>query len=179
MTSGSGPELLDSFYKLLECSWREHGTPLYGRSFFERIVTTFPDATRIHVATRRGSVVAVAFNGEERGTVEGMWAGSSERYRGLQPNYVLYWEMIRDACLRGFDRFHLGRSTVGSEAEAFKRKWNAVPQQLYWYYYLPGGGELPALNADNPRFGLAIAAWRRLPLVVTRRLGPSLARSIP
>jgi hypothetical protein len=32
---------------------------------------------------------------------------------------------------------------------------------------------------NNPKYKLAISAWRRLPLPVTRLIGPPIARAIP
>jgi hypothetical protein len=75
--------------------------------------------------------------------------------------------------------FHLGRSTAGSGSEWFKSRWNAEAQQLYWYFHMPDGGAMPELNVDNPKYKLAIAAWRRLPLWLVRKLGPPIARCIP
>jgi len=108
-----------------------------------------------------------------------MWAGTNATGQELNANYVLYWEMIKDSCERGYRRFHLGRSTAGSGAEQFKKKWNAEPTQLYWYFHRPDGNQKPVVNVDNPKFRLAIAAWRKLPLWATRVLGPPLARVIP
>ena len=92
-----------------------------------------------------------------------MWAGGGPRARELSANYVLYWEMMREACLRGCASYHLGRSTADSGAEDFKKKWNAESQQLYWYYHRPDGGPMPELNVANPEVqaghrGLAEAA---------------------
>lgn len=174
-----GVELLPIFYGVMEQSWRALGTPLYSRSYFERVMRTFPDATRIFVCHRNKEPIAVAFNGYSNGAVEGMWAGGGALARSLQANYVLYWEMIKDACLRGCTRYHLGRSTADSGAEDFKKKWNARVHQLHWYFYRPHGGPMPELNVANPKFRAAIAAWRRLPLWATRLLGPPIARLIP
>ncbi len=174
-----GRDLLPQFYSVLEQSWHNLGTPLYRRAYFEKILDTFPDNTRIFVCSQRGTPVAVAFNGEFNGIVEGMWAGGTPAARGLQANYALYWEMIQDACQRGFKRFHLGRSTADSGAEDFKKKWNAEALQLYWYQHRPDGGAAPELNVDNPKYRMAISAWRRMPLWMTRVLGPHIARGIP
>jgi len=174
-----GVELLNEFYAVLENSWHHLGTPLYRRDFFEAVLSTFPQGTRIFLCRQESRVVNVAFNGEYGGTIEGMWAGGLPAARQLQANYVLYWEMIRDSCQRGFKRFHLGRSTADSGSEWFKGRWNAEARQLYWYFHRPAGGPMPALNVDNPRYRLAIAAWRRMPLWAVRRLGPTLARCIP
>ena len=61
----------------------------------------------------------------------------------------------------------------------YKKKWNAEAKQLYWQYFLPRGGDVPQLNVDNPKYRLAIGAWRRLPLRWTTALGPFIANYIP
>ncbi len=174
-----GRELLPAFYSVMQHSFRDLGTPLYSPDFFAAILDAFPDATRIFVCHRNDEPVAVAFNGYCISTVEGMWAGTTALGHELQANYVLYWEMIKDACERGFRQYHLGRSTVGSGGEQFKKKWNAEASQLYWYFHRPKGDHKAAVNVDNPKFQLAIATWRKLPLWATRVLGPPLARVIP
>lgn len=174
-----GRELLPEFYAVMQSSWRDLGTPLYSPHYFEAIVDEFPAETRVFVCRREGEAVAVAFNGYFAGKVEGMWAGMTRAGHDMGANYVLYWEMIKDACERGYRRYHLGRSTAGSGAEVFKKKWNAEPSQLYWYYHFPRGAEKHVINVNHPTFHYGIAAWRRMPLWATRVIGPHLARVIP
>jgi FemAB-related protein (PEP-CTERM system-associated) len=182
-----GIELLDPFYRVLELSWRQHGTPLYAKHYFRRVLEAFPGNTQVFVCQHKGKPVGVALVGHFNGTVEGMWAGCDPAQRELQANYVLYWEMIRHTCAAGYRKFHLGRSTADSGAEQFKAKWNAQTHQLYWYFHRPPSrgkdsgkaAEVPGLNVDNPKYRLAIAAWQHMPLWATRVLGPPLARGIP
>jgi FemAB-related protein (PEP-CTERM system-associated) len=170
---------LDEFYDVLVDSWREHGTPIYRRQYFRDMLTAFPEHMRVFVTYQGSTPVAVASVGYHHKTVEGLWLGTHTSYRELHPSYVMYWEMIKDACERGFDDFHLGRSTAESGAEFFKERWNAEAKQLYWSYYLPDGRPMPQLNVDNPRYRLAIKVWRKLPKRVTTWLGPPIARCIP
>src|SRR6185436_530485 len=116
-----GIELLDVFYSVMEQSWRALGTPFYKKSYFATILKALPEQTRIFVCSQGEQPVGVAFNGYFNGVVEGLWAGGTHLSRPLQSNYVLYWEMIRDACVRGCTRYHLGRSTADSGAEDFKK----------------------------------------------------------
>ncbi|BDD87629.1 FemAB family XrtA/PEP-CTERM system-associated protein [Desulfofustis limnaeus] len=176
--SGSG-ELLDPFYAVLAAGWRGHGTPIYRKDYFAAILAAFPEQTRIFVVRHHGEPVAAAFNGSYRGSVEGMWLGIDPRYRRLNANTFLYWEMIKDACLNSMQLFHFGRSSVESGGEFFKKKWNAHPRQLYWQYILGTARSMPRLNVDNPKYRLAIKLWRRMPLPLTTALGPRIARSIP
>ncbi len=174
-----GADLLDAFYTVLGESWHQLGTPFYRKSLFSRILETFPQACRISVVFAGDQPAAAAFDGLHGGMVEGMWLGIRAEYRSQMAGYALYWELIKDACERGFDRFHLGRSTSDSGAEVFKRKWNAYPTQLYWQYILGTRRTMPALDVHNPRYQLAIRAWQRLPAGLTDRLGPLIARNIP
>jgi FemAB-related protein (PEP-CTERM system-associated) len=174
-----GVELLDPFFEVMSESWRNLGTPLYSRHYFRLILDALGESTRLCVIYAGDDPAAAAFDGLHGGTVEGLWMGSKAKYRKLLVTYVLYWELIKDACERGYTRFHFGRSSVDSGGEAFKKKWNASIEPLYWHYLLRTRTEIPSLNVNNPRYQLAIDTWRRLPVPVTRLIGPSIARSIP
>lgn len=172
-------ELLDDFHALLSRGWRDLGTPIYRRSFFRNVLDAFGDDVEIVLVSHRGRPVGTAFDGFFRDTVEGMWTFTNRESSRFEANTFLYWQLIRRACERGYSRYHLGRSTAGSTGEFYKSKWNAEPRQLYWEYVLPEARGLPELNPDNPKFRVAIALWRRLPVWTTRAIGPFLARSIP
>jgi FemAB-related protein (PEP-CTERM system-associated) len=175
-----GVELLDEFYEVLSESWRDRGTPIYQIDYLRRVLTTFPENVRLCVVSASdGTPAAGALCGHHRDVVEGMWLGTRERFRRQSVGYVLYWELIKDACERRYTRFHLGRSTAQSGGEQFKKKWSAHPTQLYWHYLLRTRTEIPQLNVTNSRYRLAIAAWRKLPVRLTQQIGPRIARSIP
>ena len=174
-----GLDLLDDFYTLLSESWRDLGTPIYAKSYFEKILRVFGADARICVVYKESEPVAAAFDGLHGRTVEGMWLAQRMAFRNQNVGYVLYWELIKDACEAKFEHFHLGRSTAQSGGETFKKKWNAQARQLYWQYMLRQVDTVPALNPNNPKYKFAIEAWRRLPIGVTQMVGPSIARSIP
>lgn len=176
---GGGVELLDTFYDILSVSWRNLGTPLYRKEYFARLMKTFPSETKIFVLDHHGVPVSAALNGHFRGVVEGMWLGALPKAREVESSYVLYWEMIKDACERGYQLYHLGRSTADSGGEAFKKKWNAFPTQLYWQYVVRNGKPIPQLNVGNPKFQLAINLWKMLPLSIAKAIGPLVAKGIP
>lgn len=174
-----GLELVDDFYAVLSESWRDLGTPIYRRSYLDAVARTFSRFTRICVVYSGDEPAAAAFDLLGPDLAEGLWLGSRGKFRTAHAGYVLYWELIKDACERGLKRFHLGRSTVQSGGEVFKKKWNAYPTQLYWQYLLRGRREIPQLNVSNPKYRLAIRAWQTLPVPVTQFIGPMIARSIP
>ena len=88
--------------------------------------------------------------------------------------------MIEHAIAAGLTTFDFGRSTPGEGTYQFKEQWGARPVAAL-LGIRPGRADaaLPDLTPKNPRFQAAIAAWKRLPVPVTRWLGPRIVRSIP
>lgn len=179
-TVRQGPQLLDDFYAVLSESWRELGTPIYAPDYLRTVLSSFADSTRLTmVYAADGRPAAGALDGLHGGIVEGMWLGMRPEFRQQLVGYVLYWELIKDASDRGFQLYHLGRSSKDSGGEQFKKKWNADSVPLYWQYILRTRRDVPSLNPADPRYGLAIKAWQKLPLGITQFLGPFIARGIP
>ena len=77
---------------------------------------------------------------------------------------------------KGCRTFDYGRSKRGSGAFDFKTYWGFEPEQLYYEYFLVKRKEMPNLSPTNPKYGLAIKLWRKLPLVFTQVIGPPIAK---
>ena len=179
LVKSGGIELLPQFYTLMEESWRNLGTPLYSRKYFESVLRTFPDSTRIFVCHRRDEPSPSRSPDISMAWSRACGPAAACCARKLDANYVLYWEMIRDACLRGCRSFHLGRSTRRFRRRRIQAQMERRSAAAVLVFPSSARRRMPALNVDNPKYRLAISAWRRLPLPVTRLIGPPLARLIP
>ena len=175
----AGEELLDDFYQVFSRNMRDLGTPVYGKEFFKSILHTFPKEAKICTVSLEGKPLAVGFLYGFREMLEIPWASSDRRFAGLAPNMLLYSSVLEYACRSGFRMFDFGRSTVASGTYRFKEQWGARPLPLFWYYWLDHSGPLPELNPQNPKYSLAISLWRRLPIPLTRIIGPHIARHLP
>jgi hypothetical protein len=50
----------------------------------------------------------------------------------------------------------------------------------HWYKILPSTStSAPELNPDNPKFALMIALWKRMPVWLSKIIGPLIIRNIP
>ena len=92
---------------------------------------------------------------------------------------LLYWTCLSFACESGYSIFDFGRSTVGESTYKFKEQWGAKPVQLHWHYWLRKDGEMPDITPRNPKYKLAVELWKKLPVTVTRVLGPHIIKNIP
>ncbi len=178
-TVHGGLELLDEFYCVFARNMRDLGTPVYGKSFFRHILETFPDDCRIIVSRYRNKPVAAAFLARSGDRMEIPWASTIREVNHLSINMLLYWEVLQYAIKSGCSSFDFGRSSVDSGTYRFKQQWGASPVQLYWHYWLGEAGELPSLNPSNPKYALFIRLWKRLPVAVTKVLGPPIVRNLP
>jgi FemAB-related protein (PEP-CTERM system-associated) len=178
-TESGGVELLDAFYGVFAQNMRDLGTPVYDKRFFAEVLAAFPEATRVFLVRKDAQPVAGSITYQFGGAMQVPWASSLREFLALSPNNALYWEMLRHAVATGCRRFDFGRSTPDEGTYQFKKQWGAQPEPLHWEYVLLTRTELPDQSPKNPRFRLAIDAWKKLPISVANRLGPAIVRNIP
>jgi FemAB-related protein (PEP-CTERM system-associated) len=178
-TRSAGIELVDAFYSVFAVNMRDLGTPVYSKRLFESVLTTLPNSSRVFLVEKGSTVVGGAIGIMFRDTFTVPWASSLREYRADCPNNLLYWRMFEHAIEAGVRTFDFGRSTPGEGTFHFKQQWGAAPLPLYWEYVMVRGGSPPELSPSNPRYKAAIETWKRLPLPITRLLGPHIVRSIP
>ncbi|HEB78684.1 MAG TPA: peptidoglycan bridge formation protein FemAB, partial [Methylothermaceae bacterium] len=84
----------------------------------------------------------------------------------------------RRAVERGVRVFDYGRSKKGTGSYRFKTHWGFKPEPLYYEYELIRAETMPDINPLNPKYQLFIKVWRKLPLPLSKWIGPWLARSL-
>ena len=94
-------------------------------------------------------------------------------------NMLMYWEILKFAIENKYHFFDFGRSSKDSGTYRFKQQWGAQPKASFWHYWLAQDIEMPSLNPNNPKFALAISVWKKLPIFVTKWLGPHIVKNLP
>lgn len=171
-------ELLDDFYRVFVENMRDLGSPVHSKAFFRAILRNFGSAATVFLVYHRGIAVAGSIAVGFKDELANPWASSLRRFGRLAPNMLLYWSMLEYACENGYRRFDFGRSTIGEGTYRFKEQWGARPEPLYWYRFTRMDRNSPALDRESGSIGRAVAIWKRLPLPVTRILGPRIRRHI-
>jgi FemAB-related protein (PEP-CTERM system-associated) len=169
---------IDRLYPVYAESVRNLGTPVFAKSYFRILREEFSTASDIVTVLSGGRAVAAVLNFYFRDEVLPFYGGGVAAARHLAANDFMYWEVMRRACERGYRVFDFGRSKIGTGSYAFKCNWGFDPTPLAYQFRLAGGRSMPDLNPLNPKLAMLIAAWKRLPLAVTTRLGPLIVRGI-
>jgi FemAB-related protein (PEP-CTERM system-associated) len=173
-----GEDLLADFYDVFSRNMRDLGTPVYGRQLFRSALRHFPGRAELCVVRSGGEPAAAALLLHGQGVTEVPSASSLRRYNPACANMLLYWHLLERAVERGQGVFDFGRSTVDSNTYRFKKQWGAEPYPAEWQYYLRRG-TAGDMRPDSPRYQRFIRLWQRLPVALTRWIGPRIVRGVP
>ena len=156
---------------------RDLGSPLYGMPLFREIVAAFPGNAEFCVMMDGTWPIAAALLLHGKGVTEVPSASSLKEYNPACVNMLMYWRLLQRAVERRQQVFDFGRSTADGNTYRFKKQWGRRGT-AHWQYRV-NRGDAGDMRPDHPRYRLAIRLWQRLPLALTRTLGPHIVRGIP
>ncbi len=200
-------ELLGEFYEIFCHNMRDLGTPPFSRQLFAEILAAFPRhcspgpcglddsqnkdestepqglglqtaAAEICVVRLHGRAVASGLLVHGPGTTQVPSASSLREFNSSNANMLLYWNLLTRAIERGQREFDFGRSTRGGGTFKFKAQWGAIEHPAVWQHYVRHGSA-GDMRPSNGKFQKLIQIWQRLPVWVTRLIGPAIVRGIP
>ncbi|MEM7281159.1 MAG: GNAT family N-acetyltransferase [Pseudomonadota bacterium] len=152
---------------------RETNSPSLARLHFFLLA---PENVEALTICHQGSVVAGVLSFYFRNEVIPYYGGGSAAARGLRANDYLYWELMRRATSLGCTSFDFGRSKRGTGAYRFKTHWGFESEVLSYEYYLVNASSMPNLSPTNPKYSAMIRLWSKLPVSVSRLIGPPIAK---
>lgn len=173
-----GAAEVDAFYSVFARHMRDLGTPVLPRALFHDIAEALGDEVVFATVRENGQAIAGGCGFVWGDEFEMTWAASLVERKRLAPNMLLYWACMEESVNRGLRRFNFGRCTPGSGTHRFKQQWGGTDVSLPWIHWSASGvSATPA--PDRPHYQAATAVWKRLPVAVTTRFGPILARQLP
>jgi CelD/BcsL family acetyltransferase involved in cellulose biosynthesis len=157
---GTGPELIDAFYKLFVMTRRRHGLPPSSRLWIDNLMGTFNqqpslDGPRadIRLATWHDQPVAGMLTLNYRGTTTYKYGGMDKDYARLGGMSLLFWKAMIEAKAAGMRLLDLGRCELDNPGLiTYKERLGAQRSSIS---YLRIGGSAPL----NQGLGLRFAKW--------------------
>ncbi len=177
-TVSSGQGQIGAFFDVFHQHMRVLGSPAHGRAYYQAIQRHCGEFAEFVVVRDGAALVGGALMLHINGTATNYHAVSLREFNRRCPNYLLYWRLIETSCARGCTQFDMGRSRTDSSNIRFKENWNPDVVQLHYNYWLCRARKAPNLNPGNPAFRLQIAIWQRMPLFVTKIVGPRIIAGI-
>ncbi len=170
---------LDAFYDIYAHSVHSLGSPVFPRRLFHAIVQEFGKDCDLLTIWKDDAMVSGVLTLFYEDQVLPYYGGARREALQYAVNDFMYWELMCHAAKAGYRTFDFGRSREGTGAYHFKRHWGFEPVPLPYQYVLPDGARMPNLSPSNPKMRLAIAAWQRMPLPLTKLIGPRLTKYLP
>jgi FemAB-related protein (PEP-CTERM system-associated) len=167
---------IDRVYDIYSESLRNLGTPVFSRRYLRLLKETFGEQCEVLTITSAGQAVASVLSFYFRDEVLPYYGGGTAAARSVAANDFMYWQVMERARLRGAKLFDFGRSKRGTGSFDFKTHWGFEPQPLCYEYFLVKAREMPNLSPTNSSYARLIDLWQRLPLPLTRLIGPPIAR---
>jgi FemAB-related protein (PEP-CTERM system-associated) len=171
-------KLLDDFYKVFLVNMRDLGSPVHSPKLIQSVLEEYPGKANLVIVYKEGEPIAGGMMVGFHNILENPWASALKQYARLRPNTLLYWTMLDYACNNGYRYFDFGRSTPGEGTFVFKEQWGAKPEFLHWHYVPLKGKPSDTESTDKSNFERAIHYWQKLPVPVTRIVGPMIRKHI-
>jgi len=174
-----GLDQLNNFYRLMTINLRRLGTPAFPHILFQNLIHEFPNQVDLALVYCEDKPVAGGMSFKFREWMQPYYIGSLEEAKTLAANDYLWWSLIRYAAETGHRTFDFGRSKKVSGNFDFKKKWNPAIESLSYQVRLVRRTTVPNFSPANPKFDLATNLWKKLPLGLTRVIGPRVVRWFP
>jgi FemAB-related protein (PEP-CTERM system-associated) len=170
---------LDTFYDIYSRSFSNLGTPVFPKRLFKIVLEEFGDQCEVTTIWHGKKALASVLSFRFKDWILPYFGGSLVESRPLAANNFMYYEVMRRAVEAGVRYFDFGRSKLGSGSYSFKTQWNMRERPLPYQFFLVRRKSMPNHSPANPKFSLAISVWKKLPLPVTKILGPAMVRAFP
>lgn len=174
-----GLQHLDRFYDIYAHSVHSLGSPVFPRRLFHAIGQEFGKDCELLTIWKDSIPVSGVLTLLFEDQVLPYYGGARQEALAFAVNDFMYWELLCHAAKAGYRTFDFGRSREGTGAYNFKRHWGFEPVALPYQYVLLDGSQMPNLSPSNPRMHFAVEAWKRMPLPLTKVVGPFLTRYLP
>ncbi len=167
---------LDTLYDVYATSVRNLGTPVFGKAYLKNLIAEFPESSSILTLENQGTPVTSVLSFTYKGEILPYYGGGTAQARALRANDLMYWRLMEWAVENDIGMFDFGRSKEGTGSYRFKKHWGFSAEPLYYQYHLVGAEELPNLSPTNPTYQRLISAWKRMPVALTKLVGPPIAK---
>jgi FemAB-related protein (PEP-CTERM system-associated) len=165
------------FEEIYARNLRRLGTPCFPRKHFEKIMQHFSGMVDIREVKDGDKVVAAVLTLYFRDRILPYYGASDQAYNPRCPNNYMYFDLLRWGSENGYSVFDFGRSKkAGSGSYDFKAHWGMMELELPYEMLLVRRKELPNFSPNNPVFDLPMKLWRKMPLGLTRAIGPMFLR---
>ena len=174
-----GLDQIDLLYDLMSVNLRRLGTPAFSRRLFRNLISEYPNQVDITIVYAGDEPIAGGMSFFFREWMQPYYVGSKEKAKALAGNDFLWWQLIKLAATTGHSVFDFGRSKTQSGNYEFKKKWGPSIEPLNYQLRLVESKNVPEFRQSSRKFQMATKVWSKIPLTLTKVIGPRVVRWFP
>lgn len=164
-------------YDVYSQSVHNLGTPVFNKKLFSKLKETFGERCEtLIVRNSEGEAVSSVLSFYYKDTVLPYYGGGTHDARDLKSNDYMYYQLMCIAKDKGMAKFDFGRSKTDSGSYKYKKHWGMQEDKLNYRIALIKAKDLPNLSPNNPKYRLFIDLWKKMPLSLSRHIGPQLSK---
>lgn len=167
------------FYKLNEKTRTKHGVPSQPFNYFIKLYHNMiqNELAYVLLAYDNKKVIAASIFFKFKKTIHYKYNASDPKYiREKNPNHLLTWIAIKNACLDGYRYFDFGRTSPdNSGLMRYKEMWGAKTICCDYNYY-PEIMGITAIKEQQIIYKMLTETWKRLPAFLARGISSRLYR---
>lgn len=168
---------IDVCYNVYAESVRNLGTPVFSKNLFVELKNVFGSRCEtLVINNEQGEAVSSVLSFYYKNEVLPYYGGGIHEARALKSNDFMYYKLMCLAREQGINKFDFGRSKNDSGSYKYKKNWGMSEEKLHYYIALVKSTELPNLSPNNPKYKFFIETWQKLPLSLSRIIGPYLSK---
>ncbi len=171
-------DLLDEFYAVFTKNMRDLGTPPFSHKLFTSMLDEFPGDAEFCCVRLDGKPVASGLLIHGPGVTQVPSASSLREFNSTSANMLMYWHLLSRSIERGQKVFDFGRSSKDAGTHKFKAQWGAEEFPAVWQHFVREG-EATDMRPNSGKYDLMIRTWQKLPVWLTKVIGPSIVKGIP
>jgi serine/alanine adding enzyme len=165
---GNSIQDIRTFYNLNLKTKRRIGVPGHPERLFLSMFDKLNDRCTLYLASLRQETIAGIITMKSNDTVIYGYGASDDNFRVNQPNSLLVWTAIEEACTNGYKYFDFGRTSPAEKnVTSFKKHWG-TEEKILSYYYHPHIPNSIALNETGATYRMASGLWKKMPLPLAR-----------
>lgn len=167
---------IEELYNLYLKNMKQFGSPPFYKIFFINFFDL--QLGKCFGAFKDNKLISLLLGFIYNNEIHCIIAVSDKKFLDFRPNELVHWHFIKYGINNNFKYFDLGRVRVDSGQFRFKQEFGCQLMPLYHYYDLYKLKNIPKVDPRNAKYRFAVETWRRMPLIMQRRLGPYIREGL-
>jgi GNAT superfamily N-acetyltransferase len=172
-----GSWYLEDLHRMFVRNKHSLGSPSLPLRLFRTLLGAYGSKASVHLVHAERKPLSAVLSFAYGDTLIAYYSGTApDADRNYSASNFMYMALQEWAVAKGYRRFDFCRSRRDSGAFDFKRHQGFEPAPLDYAYAFVRKQGLPSFTPSNPRTKVLRDTWTRLPVAVTERISPLLAR---